>query len=112
MERLMFSKLSAALLIAGVTMGLSSGAYASDWNAHHPRRHEVNARLNHQNHRITQERKEGELTKGQAMDLRAEDRGIRAQERYDASKDGGHITRAEKAHLNHEENGVSRQIGQ
>lgn len=107
----MISKVSSVLLAALVSMGLSSGAYAGTWTVHHPRRVEVNARLKNQNHRITAERKEGELTKAQAMDLRGEDRGIRAQERYDASNDGGHITKGERARLNHDENQVSRQIG-
>ena len=98
----------AALLIAGSVVSAS----ASTWAQRHPRRAEVNHRLANQNARIHDERKEGELTKAQAADLHAEDRGIRAQERYDASKNGGHITVAEKRQLNHEENKVSRQIGQ
>ena len=82
-----------------------------DWRAAHPRRAEVNARLANQDRRIHQERKEGEITAAQAHDLHAEDRGIRAQKRYDAGLHNGHITRAEQAQLNHEENRVSRQIG-
>jgi hypothetical protein len=71
----------------------------------------VNTRLARQNARITRERREGELSMAQARDLRGEDRGIRDQERFDASHDGGHITRAEQHQLNQEENGVSHQIG-
>ncbi len=100
-----------ALALALTAVGAASSADASTWREHHPRRAEVNSRLNHQNHRIAAERREGEITKSQAMDLHAEDRGIRAQERFDSSKDGGHITRGEKAQLNHEENQVGRQIG-
>ena len=96
-----------AVLVAGAT-----GASADTrWQAHHPRREEVNNRLARQNHRITVERREGELTRRQAHELRAEDRGVRNQERFYASRDGGHITRAEQRRLNHEENGVSGQIG-
>jgi len=106
-----------SMKIVTVAMGLAvalagaTGASATTrWQAHHPRRAEVNARLERQNHRITAERREGELTRRQAHDLRAEDRGIRGQERLYASRDGGHITRAEQHRLNREENGVSRQI--
>ncbi|HEY1878163.1 MAG TPA: hypothetical protein VGG66_11870 [Rhizomicrobium sp.] len=103
-----------SILIA-MTLALTGAAFVSsadaNWRTHHPRRAEVNARLNNQARRIHQERKEGELTGRQAADLHAEDRGIRAQERFDASQNGGHITRAEKVQLNHEENGVSHQIG-
>ena len=97
-----------AVLVAGAG---AASAYETPWQAHHPRRVEVNARLMHQHRRIGMERREGELTRGQARDLRAEDRGIRAQERFDASRHHGHLTRAEQHQLNHEENGVSRQIG-
>ena len=103
-----------SILLAAVLAVASSGFAASAdaaWATRHPRRAEVNARLANQDRRIHQERKEGEITAAQAHDLHAEDRGIRAQERYDASRNNGHITRAEQAQLNHEENQVSRQIG-
>ncbi|HWX88770.1 MAG TPA: hypothetical protein VNY75_00580 [Rhizomicrobium sp.] len=100
-----------AFVLAAAGIGAASSADAAGWRAHHPRRAEVNMRLNNQNHRIAVERREGELTRAQAADLHVEDRGIRAQERFDASRNGGHITRAQQARLNHEENQVSRQIG-
>ena len=102
-------------ILIAMTLALSGTAFVSsadaNWRTNHPRRAEVNARLNNQARRIHQERKEGELSGAQAADLHAEDRGIRAQERFDASHNGGHITKAEQVQLNHEENGVSRQIG-
>jgi len=100
-----------AMTIALTAAGLASSADAAGWRAHHPRRAEVNSRLNNQDRRINTERREGEITGAQARDLHAEDRGIRAQERFDASQNGGHITRAEQGQLNREENGVSGQIG-
>ena len=99
-----------AMTLALTGMSLATSADAG-WRANHPRRAEVNGRLNNQARRINTERREGEITGAQARDLHAEDRGIRGQERYDASHDGGHITGAEKSQLNHEENGVSGQIG-
>lgn len=100
-----------ALLTLSVIALTASTASAQGWRATHPRRAEVNARLNHQDHRINVERRNGEITAAQAHDLHAEDRGIRAQERFDASSNGGHITRAEDRSLNQQENAVSRQIG-
>ena len=103
-----------SILIA-MTLALTGAAFVTSadagWRANHPRRAEVNGRLNNQARRIHQERKEGEITGAQAADLHAEDRGIRAQERFDASQNGGHITKSEQLQLNHEENGVSHQIG-
>jgi hypothetical protein len=93
-------------------MGAATTASAdTNWQAHHPRREQVNARLMRQSHRITAERREGELTRRQAHELRTEDRGIRAQERFDASHHRSHITKAQRRRLNREETGVSRQIG-
>jgi hypothetical protein len=93
-------------------IGMAGTASADTaWQKHHPRREEVNARLIRQSHRITTERREGELSRAQAHDLRVQDKGIRAQERFDASKHGSHLTKAEQHKLNREENGVSRQIG-
>lgn len=105
------SKLAAGALCLAAVAGAASTASAYGWRTHHPRRVEVNTRLAHQNARITQERREGEITGAQARDLRGEDRGIRDQERFDASHDGSHITRSEQHQLNQEENGVSQQIG-
>jgi len=101
-----------ALMSFSLAFGAAATASAATWAASHPRRADVNGRLANQNRRIHTEVKEGDLTKAQARDLHAEDKGIRADERYDASKDDGHITKAEDHSLNQEENGVSKQIGQ
>lgn len=87
-------------------------AARAKWAKDHPRRHELNKRLNKQAERIHEERKEGDLTKAQAQQLHAEDHAIRQQERADAAQHGGHITKAEQKQLNQEENAVSRQIPQ
>jgi hypothetical protein len=106
------TKLALAALGLAVALAGTTGASAdTGWQAHHPWREQVNHRLTRQSHRIAMERREGEITRGQARDLRVEDRGIRAQERFDASHHRSHLTRAEHRRLNREENGVSRQIG-
>lgn len=103
-------------LILGVvlsTLALASFAQApvATWKQEHPRRAEVNQRLAHQNKRIHQEAKSGEISPAQAAALHQEDHQIRKQERTMASLDGGHITRAEQKALNQQENAVSQQIG-
>lgn len=100
--------------LIGLFAGVTGSAFAADtnWEKHHPRRGQVNERLENQNKRINQEVKEGELTKAQANKLRKEDRQIRQEERAMASQNGGHITKAEQKVLNQQENAVSKQIGQ
>ena len=105
-------ELALAALGAMTLLTAATGASAqTPWQHHHPRRVEVNHRLANQNHRIRQERREGELSARQAHALHMEDRGIRGQERMYASRHHGHLTRAEQHRLNREENGVSGQIG-
>ena len=89
----------------------ASANAATDWQKEHPRRAEVNARLAHQNERIHQEVKEGEITKAQAANLHAQDHQIRQEERAMARQNGGHITKAEQRALNQQENAVSKEIG-
>jgi hypothetical protein len=97
------------LVLAGGAVNGASAA-TTGWQADHPRRAEVNHRLKTQAMRIHKERREGELTAGQAHRLHAADHHIRTKERRFARLHGGHITRAEQHRLNHEENGVSRRI--
>jgi len=100
-----------AASIAVIATAASSASADTRWQNHHPRREQVNNRLANQNRRIRTERREGEITGAQAAELHAQDRGIRAQERYDASLNGGHITRSEQHQLNQDENQVSHEIG-
>lgn len=106
------SSLMLALAVAAslATPAAAWGRFGGHWAAAHPRRAEVNARLRNQSMRINQEYREGELTRGQARTLHAEDRSIRAEERSMAALDGGHLTRAETRALNQQENAVSHQI--
>lgn len=81
------------------------------WEKAHPRRDQVNDRLENQNKRIDKEVKEGEISKAKAAKLHKEDHQIRQEERDMASQDKGHITKQEQNTLNQQENGVSKQIG-
>jgi hypothetical protein len=103
------------LLIAAVGLALAGGAAgaasaATPWQAHHPRRVEVNHRLAHLNHSVTAERRDGKLTRAQALRMHRHVRLVRLQERRMASRHGGHLTRNEQRKLNREENGVRGHI--
>ncbi len=80
------------------------------WQKNHPRRNQVNHRLNHQDQRIHNDVKNGTLSKGQAATLHKEDHQVRQEERDMASQNGGHITKSEQRVLNKQENGISSQI--
>ena len=68
---------------------------ATKFQATHPRRAQVNSRLNKQ----------------QAAALHSEDHQIRTEERDMASQNNTHITTQEQKTLNQQENAVSGQIG-
>ena len=106
-----FKTLILAAASLAVIAGASSASADTRWQNRHPRREQVNNRLNNQNRRIHQEVKEGDLTHAQAAALHQDDRQIRREERLMATQDGGHITKADRRVLNQQENGVSRQIG-
>ena len=86
-------------------------AHADDtWQKNHPRRTQVNHRLNNQNRRIHADVKHGTMTRGQAAAAHREDHQVRQEERDMASQNGGHLTRPEQRVLNKQENGISSQI--
>ncbi len=107
-------KKNALLVAMGLVMacGAATGASAETrWGEHHPRQHQVLSRVANQERRITHERREGEISRAKAHRLRAADTRILRQERREARMRGGHISKVEQRHLNHEENRVSRRIG-
>lgn len=99
--------LAVALLALPATGG---AARAQTWAQTHPRRVEVNSRLDRQNARIHQGVAEGQLSQTQARQLHADDRSIRMEERADAAVNGGHITRGEQRQINAQENANSAAI--
>jgi hypothetical protein len=100
-------------LAAVVSLACFAGTAVADtpWQAHHPRREQVNSRLSRQNARIHRQVKQGEMSHARAARLHAADHRIRTQERRMAARRGSHITRREQARLNREENHVSHRIG-
>jgi hypothetical protein len=101
-----------AALAGAFVSAISVGATAETrWQNHHPRRVEVNHRLNNLNRRIAEERREGELTRGQATAEHRQVHQIRKEERAMARVNGSHLTRADQRALNQQENAVSGQHG-
>ena len=100
----------ALLAAASLAVVVPTTAIAGNWGAHHPRREQVNDRLQNLNRKIRQERREGDLTKAQAQALRKDDRTIRAEERDMAKLDNGHITKADQKLLNQQENELRSDI--
>ena len=99
--------------ILALALCASAPAFAKgNWKATHPRRAEVNQRLDNQRARINEGEKSGKLSPEQAHELHQDDRNIRAQEREMAAQNGGHITKTEQRALNQEENRESRKIYQ
>ena len=96
-------RLIAALASLATVGSNASPAAAKTWVQTHPRQHQVLAREHHQIARINQERREGELTRGQASALRVSYRAIARQDHADARANGGPITRQEQRQLNHEQ---------
>jgi hypothetical protein len=99
-----------ALAAAAGTAFADAATPAATWKQNHPRRAQVNGRLNNQNRRIHQDVKNGTLTKAQAAGLHQDDHQIRQEERDMAGQNGSHITKSEQKTLNQQENAVSNQI--
>ncbi|MGC1458620.1 MAG: hypothetical protein WA825_10110 [Steroidobacteraceae bacterium] len=98
---------AAAVMLAGV---VGTASAETTWQKNHPRRTQVNHRLNNQNRRIHNDVKAGTMTKSQAATAHTEDHQVRQEERDMASQNGGHITKPEQRVLNKQENGISSQI--
>jgi hypothetical protein len=105
-SKLLFSAIFIAFLgIANISMA-QDGNFAKT----HPRRAEVNNRLNNQNRRIDHKVKDGQMSKRQANNLHRRDHQIRHEERSMASRHNGHLTKHEQSRINHQENHVSHRI--
>jgi hypothetical protein len=105
------SKLIVAIAIGILGASATSAFAETAWERNHPRRDQVNDRLQNLNARINHEYREGELTPWQARRLHNEDRMIRGEENTMARFDRGHITGGEQRLLNQQENEMSRDIG-
>lgn len=100
-----------ALLAVAVT-ALTAGAASAEtrWERHHPRQDQVLDRAHHQQRRINEERREGDLTAAQAHRLRVADRRVVRLDHRLAHINGGYITPAQQRYLDHRENRIGHRI--
>ena len=77
----------------------------------HPRVNQVNKREDKQEKRITQERKEGDITKAQAKQDRKNLKEINQEKKDMRKQDGGHLTKTDQKALNQQLNSNSKEIG-
>jgi len=104
------SRLAVIVMSLGVVAATSQIAAAKTWSQEHPRRAEVNARLEVQDWRINQALRQGKISVGRAEALHDKDEFIGKEERFDAHQDGGHITGAEQKAITQQESSVSGKI--
>ena len=71
---------------------------------------QVDQREANQQARIAEGRQSGQLTNHETGRLERKDARIHRQVRYDRAANHGHLSRAERRHVNREQNRVSRQI--
>jgi hypothetical protein len=103
------------LIIAAAGCALAAGvggaaSAATPWQAHHPRRVEVNHRLNQLRRDVRFDRRTDRISPAKAHRLDARLHEIRMQERGMAARHDSHITRLEQARLNHEETSVRTRL--
>lgn len=101
---------TAAVAVALAGFALTASAQETAWQKAHPRRTEVNQRLNKQNQSIKNDVKNGTLTKQQAAALHKDDHQVRQEERDMAQQNGGHITKTEQKALNQQETAIRSDI--
>ena len=70
----------------------------------------VNERLENQHDRIQAGEQDGQLTKGEATHLKADDAAVHAEENVERKANGGTLTKGERRQLNRQLNRNSRQI--
>ena len=98
------NKLLLSIMTVAITATLATSAMAGT------RDHRVNQRQHNQHERIGQGVKSGELTKGEAKDLRGDQKEIRQEEQQ--FKSDGKMTKDERQELHQDQNAASKEIYQ
>jgi hypothetical protein len=105
MKKILLKATTLSLFGASV-LAFGTNSYASCYYGPH----RVNARIYHQEGRVYQGVRSGELTRGEARDLRHDERQIYREERRDRFFDGGRLTFADRRDLQHDLNQQSREV--
>ncbi len=92
------------------TTSNTSGAGPGVVDPHHPRVNQVNRRQANQQKRIANGIKNGTLTSKQASRLEKRETAVQNREKADMAKHNGHLTKAEQAGINRQQNRISRSI--
>ena len=105
-SKILFSAMFVAFLgFANISMA-QDGSFVKN----HPRRAEVNQRLQNQDRRIHNKVRNGDISRHQAHNLHRKDHRIRREERRMAFRHNGHINSHEQNRLDQRENRLSRKI--
>ena len=88
----------------------TSGAGPGVVDPGHPRVNEVNRREANQQKRIGNGIANGKLTSKQATHLEKRETAVQNREQADMAKHNGHLTKAEQAGINRQQNRISRSI--
>ncbi len=88
----------------------TQGAGPGKYDANHPRVNQVNSREQNQQNRIANGMKSGAVTPREGAKLERQQQHIVRQEKKDMAKDNGHLTKANRAQLNREQNRASGNI--
>jgi hypothetical protein len=99
--------LSAAALLA---FSVPAAFAQSTTSITDPKPGEIQQRKENQQDRIAQGVQSGQLTAGETKNLETKDAGLNKEERTMRSEDDGHLTAADRAKLNRQQNRLSNQI--
>ncbi len=88
----------------------TQGAGPGKDDPNHPRVNQVNSREQNQQNRIANGMKSGAVTPREGAKLERQQQHIARQEKRDMAKDNGHLTKANQAQLNREQNRASKNI--
>ena len=103
---LLFAGSAAAQTATSNTSGAGPGVV----DPGHPRVNQVNGRETRQQKRIGNGIKNGTLTSKQATHLEKRETKVQKREQADMAKHNGHLTKAEQAGINRQQNRISRSI--
>lgn len=83
-------------IVALLDISIASSAQDTKWDKNHPRRDQVNDRLQNQNTRIHDKVEDGKMSKAEVAKLHREDHAICKEERNMAAKHDGYITKEQQ----------------
>ncbi len=101
---------SGLLAAPGFAQNNNQGAGPGNYDPNHPRVNQVNSREQNQQNRIANGIKSGAVTPKEGAKLERQQNRINNQEKKDMAAHNGHLTKANQAQLNREQNRASKNI--